>query len=507
MKFSFNLIDQPWIPCIKPNGDLIELGIRDTLFRAGEFREISADSPIVTLSLHRLLLAILHRIFGPANRSEWEQLWIAKQWNQKMISQYLLQWEQRFDLFDPTTPFYQDPHLKRKPETIAGLVQGVAAGNDATLFNHRTEESDFSLSPAQAARTLITVHTFGLAGLKDPGNTFTDSTCSRVINFLVQGRNLFETLILNLYRYPLLEDQIPHTDKDRPSWEWDDPFIQDQSRPYGYLDYLTWMNRRILFIPEQSDKGTIVSTIYYEPGLRLPQSFFNPDAHYRIDEKKGAIPLRFNEGKRLWRDSTVLFEFSAEQKNSRTPYVMKWLNQLVHEVILPKESLFQILAFGMCTEPGKDKVYFLGQENLPLPFQYLENPKYVEELNNALILSKNVGKIVWGAINKLIKLFMAPLKGDNSNLKEADDLVVHTGGEKRYWAELESPFKSLIIQIPQNTAKALEQWKEKLNRIAWIAFDQAVNSLGDNPRVWKALPSARRQLANGLYKQFHPDRK
>ena len=64
MTISFNLIDEPWIPCIL-DGTRVELGLRDVLAQAQQLREIRGDSPLETASLHRLLLAVLHRIFGP----------------------------------------------------------------------------------------------------------------------------------------------------------------------------------------------------------------------------------------------------------------------------------------------------------------------------------------------------------------------------------------------------------------------------------------------------------
>lgn len=65
---EFNLIDEPWIPCIALDGQSIEYGIRDTLLKAHELREICDDSPLVTVALHRLLLAILYRIHSGDQR-------------------------------------------------------------------------------------------------------------------------------------------------------------------------------------------------------------------------------------------------------------------------------------------------------------------------------------------------------------------------------------------------------------------------------------------------------
>ena len=70
MKYSFNLIDQPWIPCVLPHGRMEDLSLRDTLLNAHKITAIFDQSPLVTAALHRLLLAILHRNFGPASQGE-----------------------------------------------------------------------------------------------------------------------------------------------------------------------------------------------------------------------------------------------------------------------------------------------------------------------------------------------------------------------------------------------------------------------------------------------------
>ncbi len=51
----FNLIDEKWIPVKFPDGTRDELGIRDTLLRAGEIQSIEDASPLVVAALHRFL--------------------------------------------------------------------------------------------------------------------------------------------------------------------------------------------------------------------------------------------------------------------------------------------------------------------------------------------------------------------------------------------------------------------------------------------------------------------
>ncbi|MBN1319013.1 MAG: type I-E CRISPR-associated protein Cse1/CasA, partial [Anaerolineales bacterium] len=250
MKQSFNLLKEPWIPCIRGDGNPVELSLRETLARANSLRELHGESPLVIAALYRLLLAVLHRVFGPADHEAWYELWRAGKFDMAPLDAYLSQWESRFDLFDPEHPFYQAADDRVKPKPVGSLVHEVASGNNATLFDHHTDSDSILLSPPGAARTLLAAQAFGLAGLSGLEQKFTDAPCARGIVFLIHGYNLFETLLLNLIAYPNDVFFVTRS-SDLPSWELDDPHLPDRNWPSGYLDFLTWQNRRVLFFPEQ----------------------------------------------------------------------------------------------------------------------------------------------------------------------------------------------------------------------------------------------------------------
>ena len=107
MTVSFDLITQPWVPCVDGEGRPLELGLAETLARSHELRELEGESPLVTAALHRLLLAVLHRVFGPAGYESWRALWEAEQFDAAALDAYFDRWRDRFDLFHPTRPFYQ----------------------------------------------------------------------------------------------------------------------------------------------------------------------------------------------------------------------------------------------------------------------------------------------------------------------------------------------------------------------------------------------------------------
>ena len=165
MKYSFDLIYEPWIPCLDRAGQMHELGILNALARAHELRGLEGESPLVTAALYRLLLAILQRVFGPENHTGWGELWNMRLWEQEAIASYLREWERRFDLFNEAHPFYQTTEDRVEPRSIALLPPGMAAG---AFYNHAVDDSEYALTPAQAARWLVASQTFGLGGICRP---------------------------------------------------------------------------------------------------------------------------------------------------------------------------------------------------------------------------------------------------------------------------------------------------------------------------------------------------
>jgi CRISPR system Cascade subunit CasA len=500
MTLSFNLTDAPWIPCIDAARRAAELSLRETLTRAHELREIGGESPLATAAIYRLLLAVLHRVHdGPASYAAWAALWEAGRFEAASIEAYLAQWRERFDLFHPQRPFYQKADELLKPKSLTSLVHDAASGNNATLFDHHTDAEGLALTPAQAARALLAAQAFGLAGLCLPGRPFTDAPCARGIVFLAQGDTVFETLLLNLLRYDD-ERLLPRRAQDRPAWEMDDPFKPDRQIPLGYLDYLTWQNRCVLYLPKETPDGPLVREMTLGPGLRLDAGVEDPMKHYRRDKDRGLLPLRFNEDRALWRDNAALFSLSRPEY--RPPLVFNWLAGLVEKEILKKEQTRRMLALGMANDQAK--VEFFRAERWPLPLAYLQDEPLVESLRTALEMAEAVSNQLWGAARTLAALFVCPeadQEGAHQPAREDLDKVMGQWDVKRrYWAQLEPPFRLMLETLPADRDTALAEWQRTLRRAAWRAFDGAAENLAANPRTLKAAVRARDQLAAGLEK-------
>jgi CRISPR system Cascade subunit CasA len=503
MNPTFNLLDEAWIPCVQAEGHPAELGLRDTLTQAHALRELVGESPLVTAALYRLLLAVVHRVFGPAGYDAWYEVWEAGHFDASKVMDYLDTWRHRFDLFDKERPFYQidDGRVKDKP--IVSLVQEIASGNNATLFDHHTDIDGMSLSPGQAARALIAAQTFALGGGKSgiPQN-FTDAPWARGVVFLVKGDTLFETLMLNLSRYP--DDELTvDPSGDCPSWEMDDPLQPPRSIPQGHLDYLTWYARRVLLIPESMHKGVIVRRMKFTQGLALHGDVLDSMKQYIASKDKQRFgPLPFREERALWRDSAALFKLS--QEGYRPPTAFYWLSELIDEDYLDISQTRCYLALGMATKPGQAKVDFYRSESCPLPLRYLTDESLVERLDQALKMAEDVRSQLWGAARTLAALTLSPQSDTEAGRKPAPEdvsrLTDQWAVERGYWSGLEIPFRRMMEDLPEDVEGVLTNWQERLRHTAWAALERIASDLERDTRNLKATVRAREQLAAGLGK-------
>ncbi len=510
MRATFNLIDQPWIPCLSPHGNPRLLGLRQVLLEAHKLVAISAETPPDDIALLRLLLAVLHAAYrGPRDTSEWQRTWRAGKWDEQAVENYLARVHQRFDLFGAQHPFYQRADPRVRPKSIAALRHEFASGNNATLFDHSLDDQPPALSPAAAARALVTTMSFGLSGLSGLAEKFTAAPCAGAAIFLAQGSTLFETLALNWTRYDD-EDPIPQVGDDKPAWERDDPYNPARTQPLGYLDYLTWQNRRVLLLPREVDGTLLVSEVTVAPGLRLDGQG-DPMKHWTPNTEKDRPPaaLRFLATRDLWRDSVAILE--AAGRTGEAPLCVNWISTLVESGHLDKATRRTVVAAGMASDQAK--VLFYRAERLPLPLAYLsaDRQPLLVDLRTAINRAEAVSKHLWGAAQTLARDLLvdpaATAAGAESKQPRREDLNQLSNAwqiEQRYWSRLNDRFMALVTELPSTRDSALLRWHKHLYSVAVGAFDAVSEQLGFRPKSLHAWVNARRQLLAGLRNVLPP---
>ena len=500
MTFSFNLIDQPWIPCITNDDEFVEWSLYGALIHAHEIREFNGENPLITAALFPMVLALLHRIVeGPATTRDWEHLWNSKAFPKDRIESYFDQWYERFELFHPEYPFYQANDDRVKPKSMIHLVHSI--GNTGTLFVHENDATEPKFEPSQSARYLITAQMFRTAGLSGLKQKFTDSPFTRGVLFWALGRNLFETMMLNLFPYPSSFISIARSANDAPIWEQSEPFKQRQY-PLGYLDYLTWPSNRILLMPEKIQNRTFVNTMTVAPGLSMAADILSPQKRYtsKEDKKKGKVWsfMYFNAEKALWRDYHSLIMLD----NAETvipPATVEWFNHLASD-FFEENSILHLIAIGMLADQAKPIFYRL--EKLPLPVSVLRDPYNHSLIAQAIGYADDVSSKLYSALNSLAEQVLMrggdskPDSGDKRNLIQQWDVVSF------YWERLETHFWNLVINVGQRTPDSMEQWRHILVESAQDALDEANKMSGTNSAALQGQVIAQRVLQSGINKVF-----
>ena len=506
MNFTFNLIDEPWIPCILPQGNGTRyLGIADTLIQARQIKEIHDASPLVTVSLHRLLLAILYRAFAPVEtKGQWLNLWKRGQFAANRIEAYLSKWRDRFDLFGESHPFYQTAGLETsRPDTVSRLATEAASGNNPTLFDHRVDAALVEYSPADAARMLVAAQSCALGG----GNRHTarmgtdrgilrpnyaDAILAKDATFWLSGYTLFQTLMLNLARYRA-------GPRDLPCWERDDPHaLMDtvsargrRTHPArGSLDRFTWQSRLVRLLPENRNGSAVVRHLYFAQGRSADKSLDDPMKAYRKSKQQGILPFSLSPEKAVWRDLHALL--TLERQEGKPPEAVNSAAQMIVDGVLEQRYMFQLNVVGLAKKQAKPLLW--RHDRMPLPAALLQDADLIENLGMRIGEAEDMATGRWGIrerLRRVCRFFLAPDSDKPQGRKPHPDdisrLLNNLNPLRVYWARLEHDFHELLQHLAAYPDRSRERWRDAVEREARRSFREACDALGTSARAIRAV--------------------
>lgn len=501
---SFNLVDRPWIPCVTVEGKYEEQSLLQVLTEPHRVREIVDPVPTITVALHRLLLAILHRALdGPRDEDEWAALWEKGRWDPERLRAYLETWRHRFDLFDADRPFYQSREVDLKyAAPVTKLTHEMASpSNGVLLFDHTLPER-VRLSARAAARYLVAHQAFAVGGLVSgtgPQKYARAAPLCKAAVCLIKGPDLARTLILNLHRYdPERGEPFRYSDPDceeSAAWERDrGPGWQDR-HPVGYVDLLTWQSRRILLLPceEEVDGEPLVERVVIMKGDQLPKDWDPTRGETMIpvcrpDPKKPWLPLALQEERALWRDSLALVQTVRNQvhEDRQSPRTIQWLATLAATGVLPRRTVLPVDVYGLTTD--RASVLFWRREVFPLPLAVLDDRALVEEVRDALDVAEKAAEAVRTVVRQIVRTVLP------EGSQRGPELVRALAPDRRYWSQLERPFleylRTMGEQPPvddQAVRSLRARWAREVHTAAGDAFRAAVASLYNTPRGLAAV--------------------
>ncbi|AYW48819.1 type I-E CRISPR-associated protein Cse1/CasA [Tetragenococcus osmophilus] len=380
----FNLIDEPWISVMtNDKGETKEVSLAETLQNAKQYKALAGDSPTQDFAVLRILLAVLHTVFSRFDAEgnayayfevddqlkqttvidedniedyaenlydTWIELWEKKQFPD-IVQIYLEQWHERFYLFDDKYPFFQVTEEMMEPEKInkasPSSVSGKninrlisESGNKAALFSpkYKSKKNKELLTTSEIARWLITFQ--GYSGLSDKvifGEEKYKSSKGWLFDIggtYLEGKNLYETLLLNLVLIDSQEMQLKNSQK--PSWEYSGDDLINWYFSERKIDniaelYTNW-SRAIYINPEIDINKPFEFNIVKLPDIYHQNQFVEPMTTWRFNKsgenKNTYTPRKHQMNQSMWRSFGLITLPHSDTEEQRRPGVMDWLDKI-----------------------------------------------------------------------------------------------------------------------------------------------------------------------------------
>lgn len=538
---AFSLIDEVFIP-VRPSGGgpIREVSLLELLTHAREFERIDDPSPLVTVALYRLCLAILHRaLSGPADAAQAAQ-WYVSGFPAGKIEAYLSQHAERFDLFHPDKPFMQDWRLS--PEALEHHWSLISSehGSYGTnlLFGARKRVGEIvppslqnatylqlqgTISPANAARNLIQHQTFALGGrTTGASDSQADSPSASSALVMVLGDSFQETMCLNLLPYP--KEMIQN---DLPVWEWSN---QEKAKERfsgrhvitGYTDRYTWLARGVRLQPQTDEQGQIrVGWVSYGGGVtpisEASGQYLDPMGSYvpLSNDKDKLRTIKLDPARLLWRDISallpnshlppltvihaqkVLSELQKTERTGETKHLSR--AERMGAALKSNRSYLKavpVIIFGMVR--SKQKIELYRHEEYTLPQAFIDDPQtFTNQINAILSDTDRVGNSLNQAIKKLVYETLSNAGTRKIDPGDVTKLMSQLPAEATYWARLEAPFRQYLAEL-DDPERATGQWHQALRRITWEAWNLALLGVGNGAAALRAASIAKRILLAAL---------
>lgn len=459
----FNLIDEPWIPVRFPGGTR-NLGLKDTLLRAEEILVIEDASPLVVAALYRFLLAVLYRALdGPSDVKQ------ARDFFQRglpagKISDYLEKWRHRFWLFDENFPFGQIPSFVPKLwRAWTVLAAEHNADNAKVLFDHIDVENPGTITEAAAARWILATQTFSVScGKSELAHTGTAPSATAAMAIPL-GQSLSDTLLFGLV--PQSREVLP---SDLPLWERTPETVlslkEGKERvPSGLADRFTWRTRSILLGPGNATGG--VACLAFASGVHLARTEQgDPMLGYRIDEKKGMLPIQFRE-RGLWRDFDSFLPGDGKLSPASIQHAVNLARQ--HKARFPR----CMMVLGQSN--NKAKIEFWRMERFALPGKMADDKSIRSEIRGYLDLAEATEKALWSSCSSFARHMLG--RGERApDTKDIRAFVAQMVPIPYYWSTVETRFHEVLQHYSEEKDPAEIElgWRKNLHTALKEAWGQ-----------------------------------
>lgn len=496
---SFDVLHERWIPVRHLDGSSDELGILACLQQAHALREIRDPSPIVEFGLYRLLVAFVLDALVLADRRpesthDLRDMMAVGSFDMTLLTDYVLACGDVFDLFHPEKPFQQTAMVEAKARPLAGVFPAVPSGTNVSHWHHAPEDRWF-VGPPEAMRLLTTIAPFMTAG--GPGLS-PSINGSPGVYVLPTGRNLFETLALNL---PLRVEQ--DAGGGEVAWRTQQPPGRERSQATT-VEALTWRPRRIqLLVHSTADGVLMIGQMRFAPGDSTRLTWIDANLAYRYGEDR-ITPVRMREDRPLWRDAGPLMLLSEreDQGKGEKRIAYKRPDVVDHAYEMQIDGIpSEIHAYAMRTDL-KMKVFEWAQATWSVPPGLGCSTRLGSLVYQELDRAESAARVLRSAIRALYRRV-------GGGAKEAAGAVV-SRCERAFWLRLEREFVPLMESFaaldadapddPELVTATAEGWRSAISALAREQFELVAKDMDADSDALKRAVDARARLHGNLRK-------
>ncbi|MGW3163348.1 type I-E CRISPR-associated protein Cse1/CasA [Streptomyces sp. NPDC001142] len=416
MTEGFDLRVEPWIPVRLRSGASARVGFRELFKQAHDIEDLELPVPPAAAGLMRVLAPIAARIAQDGGDrldsrdiaeeiEDWYELRArvlkTGRFHPDAVDAYFDQeaLTGRFDLFDPTRPFLQDPRLgkqcldgKGAPNSsgVNKLVMGRPTGvNGAVLFGHFTDTTPVPVPAVEAAWHLIAQLYYGPSGQCTP-RRITDhrpgsgdaAPLRKSVSYFPWGPDLFTTLVLAV---PAPQSEVDWVAEDACPWE------EELNTPLKPLPSMTWPGRlltgrfrhAVLLVPSE-DRQSVTDAYITWSTHESPHQVHDP--YQILDRRKdGGFQPREAEGSRaLWRDLDALLLKDSRQGTQRPPAL-----EHLPRTLLPR---LRVRAYGFDQDgQQKDRIWFQATTPQVLQWQEENDPETAHHISRCHTFAEKTG--------------------------------------------------------------------------------------------------------------------
>lgn len=406
---------------------------------------------------------------------------------QKLLSEYLNQWRERFWLFHPEHPFMQAAVLANADETKDKLKAWTQIAiekpspSEPALFDHAIDTAPIPTSCANAFRNFLGYLQFVPGKLvqsikvSDKAGPLADSAAA-----IPLGNNLGETIFLSLHPF-----DARRTD-DLPAWEKSaidlDLIRSDSALATGPNDRYTRQSRAVLLLPNETFGE--ISHILFGAGIALMDDPNAPDpmSSYRINKEGKAIRVSFSDGRSLWRDLPSLLPDPSRSFNI-PPAVLGWAANL-YTSLGEWDTYIPVLAAGLASNQAKLERW--RAERIVLPETLLTKIDAAKELRAQVRFSEEIFLSTKDYCTNMVALSM-PDSEHKDTRSRSRQIVANSPAAVVFFATAERALPKLMREITTDDIDAaIEGWANTLILSAKQSWEAVRQSLGDSPAVLRA---------------------